>query len=241
MAIRVTALILAAGASSRAGVDKIFADLYGKPALLYSLMAFEQARTIDDIIIVAAQSRVSEVKRMCLEHTILKMKQIYAGGETRVMSAEIGLSGCVQSHYVAIHDGARPLVTPDEIDRTVEAAKRYRAAILAAPVRETIKVVSRADGGGGIPGAEDDKVVRLTPDRRVLYAAQTPQVFETKLYSDSLALLPDDVVITDDASIVERNGVAPYIVEGGNTNIKLTYSEDLMMAELLLRVRMSGE
>jgi len=238
LANRNTGLILAAGNSSRAETDKQFADIYGKPALLYSLIAFEKAETIDDIIIVTNEDKISEVKRLCLSNVILKMKNIIAGGANRTVSARLGTEG-LQNGIVAIHDGARPLITPEDIDRTVRAADKYRAAILAAPVRDTIKIVAKPDDAGVVPLPEDEKIVRLTPDRRVLYAAQTPQAFDVRLYREASAALPqtEEKFITDDGSILERYGISPYIVEGGNFNIKITYPEDLMIAELFARVR----
>ena len=209
---KTSAIIVAAGNSSRMGFDKIFAELNGEPVLLYSLRAFQAAKTIDEIIVI--NENAERIKAF----NIPKVVAVTGGGKDRVQSVLNGLNALThESGYVAIHDGARPLVTPELIDATVQAAFTHKAALPAMLVSETVKQVR-------------DGFVESTPDRSALYSAQTPQVFDLELYRKS----DFDFAATDDSTFVERMGVKVKIVNGVRQNIKITTPEDLITARAFL-------
>jgi 2-C-methyl-D-erythritol 4-phosphate cytidylyltransferase len=210
---KATAIIVAAGSSTRMGFDKIFADLRGKSVLQYSLEAFAAAAGIGEIIVVTRRENMARVREMCGDCAIVE------GGADRAQSVQNGIAAINRERgVVAIHDGARPLITPALIDAAVAAAREHGAAILAVPVKDTIK---RAAGGY----AAD------TPDRESLFAAQTPQVFDLAAYRAASENAGD---VTDDAMFLERAGVKVRIVAGDYRNIKITTAEDLKIAEVLL-------
>jgi 2-C-methyl-D-erythritol 4-phosphate cytidylyltransferase len=213
MFIRAAAVIVAAGNSTRAGFDKIFADLCGKPVLLHSIEAFRASNSIGNIIVVTRAENVGRVRALCSDVTVTE------GGADRAQSVRNGVAAIADTNgVVAIHDGARPLITPSLIDEVVSAAQESRAAILAVPVKDTIK---RVESG----------FVLETPDRESLFAAQTPQVFDLAAYRRA-ATRSD---ITDDAMLMERAGIKVKIVQGDCRNIKITTAEDLKIAEVLLQ------
>ncbi|MCL1831296.1 MAG: 2-C-methyl-D-erythritol 4-phosphate cytidylyltransferase [Oscillospiraceae bacterium] len=221
-----TAVIVAAGVSVRTGgTDKIFAHVVGKPVLLYSLEAFAAADSVDDIIVVVRPERVATVREWCRNAGIIAT--VVEGGADRAASVANGVSAiAAESGIVAIHDGARPLVTPVLIDKVVAAAlihEPHRAAIPVVAVTDTVKVVR-------------DGVVVSTPDRQTLYKAQTPQVFDLQLYRKTL----NDCGVTDDSMLVERLGVSVKAVEGDTRNIKITTAEDFAIAETLIKECMKG-
>jgi 2-C-methyl-D-erythritol 4-phosphate cytidylyltransferase len=219
--MKTIAIIVAAGVSSRMGSsrDKIFTEIRGKPILLYSLEAFQAAESIDEIIVVTHPENTEKVRGW----NIPKVTEIVAGGSDRAASVQCGMYAATYEEpdcYVAIHDGARPLITSALIDSAVRAGKEYGAAIPAIPVRDTVKEVL------------DDFVVS-TPERESLFMAQTPQVFCSESYQRAFAG-SDLVKITDDSMLVEQLGIAVKIVEGDYRNIKITTPEDLKIAEVFL-------
>lgn len=212
---KATAIIVAAGCSSRMGFDKIFAEILGKPVLLYSLEAFQAAKMIDEIIVVNENND----KINSFAHHIPKLSGIVKGGKNRAESVRNGLNAIrSQQGIVAIHDGARPLITPDLIDKIVNEATLHKAAIPAVPVRDTIKKVK-------------DDCVESTPNRETLCAAQTPQCFDLALYRKAMS---HQQAVTDDSMGVEQIGVKVKIVPGDCANIKITTPEDLKIARALL-------
>lgn len=221
-----TAVIAAAGASTRMGGDKLFMPLAGIPVLARTLMQFELCPAVTEIIVVTREDRIVPVADLCREYGITKATKILAGGATRAESAAAGVFQADRhSGLIAIADGARPLVTPELIAKTVEAAKTYRAAAVAVPVKDTIKT---AENG----------VVTGTPDRSSLFAVQTPQVFDADLIKGALTkALRDHLPVTDDCSAVEALGHPVYLIEGSYENIKITTPEDLALAEALLAAR----
>ena len=216
------AVIVAAGSASRMeGIDKVMAPLGGEPMLLRTVRTFQQCDAIREIVVVTRPDLLTQVMGLCKD--LDKVTAVIAGGRDRPESVWNGLnalSGKVR--LAAVHDGARPLVTWQVIDRTVRAANSYGAAAPGIPVKDTVKVVA-----GG--------VVRSTPERASLRAVQTPQVFDFDLLRGALKKAKaEGTAITDDCSAVENMGFSVKIVEGDERNIKVTTPVDLKIAELLL-------
>lgn len=222
-----TAVIVAAGSASRMkGTDKVMADLGGEPMLLRTVRAFQEASVIQEIIVVTREDLVPHVERLCEAGGISKLAAVVTGGASRQESVELGLAAVSKkTKLAAIHDGARPLVSPNLIDRVVRAAHTYGAAAPALPVKDTIK---EARGG----------VVLSTPDRKTLYAVQTPQVFDYDLLRGALRKAERDrAQVTDDCSAVERMGMSVKLVEGAEENFKVTTPWDLSVARAYLEER----
>lgn len=216
------AVIVAAGNASRmGGIDKVMAELGGVPMITRTVKAFQESGVISEIVVVTRPDLIMKITGMCGKFD--KVKAVVAGGDSRQASVALGISALSNKiKLVAIHDGARPLITDAVIDRTVRAAHTYGAAAPAVAVKDTIKVVR-----GG--------VVVDTPDRAALQAVQTPQVFDIDLLRGALKKAAQDgAVVTDDCSAVERLGMSVKIVEGDEGNIKVTTPMDLKIAQLLL-------
>ncbi len=216
------AVIVAAGTASRmGGIDKVMAPLDGEPMVMRSVRAFQNCDAVKEIVVVTRQDLIVPIRHACAG--IDKVKAVVAGGSSRPESVSAGLNALSDKvKLAAIHDGARPLVTWQVIDRTVRAANTYGAAAPAIPVKDTIKAVR-----GGI--------VKETPDRKTLFAVQTPQVFDMALLRGALKKAKDaGAQITDDCSAVERIGMSVKIVEGDERNLKVTTPMDLAVAKMLL-------
>ncbi|MFQ6121688.1 MAG: 2-C-methyl-D-erythritol 4-phosphate cytidylyltransferase [Dehalococcoidales bacterium] len=217
---KVGAVIVAAGESRRmGGIDKVFTLLGGKPILMRATQPFQKCRLVDQIVVVVGGGKEEQCRQMIPEEEWSKVSNICAGGRRRQDSVAAGLSLLNGCHWVIIHDGARPLVTVDLIERGLEAAKETGAAVAAVPVKDTIKV------------AGDDRIVHQTPPRQNLWAVQTPQVFRIDLITEAYSGTSGDV--TDDASLVEQLGYKVKLYMGSYDNIKVTTSDDLVLAELL--------
>lgn len=216
------AVIVAAGTASRmGGIDKVMAELGGEPMIVRSVRAFQNCDAIREIVVVTRPDLIPQITDLCAGFS--KVKAVVAGGADRPESVENGMNALSdQVRLAAIHDGARPLVTNEVIDRTVRAAHSYSAAAPGIPVKDTIKQVQ-----GG--------VVANTPDRSTLQAIQTPQVFDADLLRGALKNAREkQIPITDDCSAVEQLGMSVRIVEGDERNIKVTTPMDLKIAALLL-------
>ncbi len=214
------AVIVAAGSASRmGGIDKVMAPLGGEPMIVKTARAFQQCDAIKEIVIVTRQDLLIPVMDLC--HAFDKVKMVLVGGSSRQESVAKGLNALSDKvKLAAIHDGARPLVSWQVIDRTVRAANTYGAAAPGIPVKDTIKVVR-----GGI--------IAQTPDRSQLQAVQTPQVFDIDLLKAAMKKAEEDgAQVTDDCSVVERIGMSVRMVEGDERNIKVTTPLDLKIAEL---------
>ena len=226
-----SAIIAAAGLSERFGgaTTKQMTDLCGSPVLLHTLRAFERCECIHEIVIVAKRSEIPFWEMLCKTYELQKVTKIIPGGLTRQESVLCGLEAVSsKSRYVAIADGARCLITPEQIESVCRAAYKYKAATAAHRATDTIKI---ADKKGFIDS---------TIDRETVWHAQTPQVFKTKLYrAAAYTALKKDFVATDDNSLVENVGHPVRLVECGAQNIKLTTREDLIVAEGILRSRMT--
>jgi len=221
-------IIVAAGRSERmGGMDKVFAPLAGRPLLAWTLAAFKKSDAIDGIVVVASPESMSRMRGFVAEWRFDKVTAVVAGGATRQLSVRAGIEAAADAAIVAIHDGARPLVTPELIARGVALARETGAALCAVPARDTVKDVEG-----------DPPVVAATPDRARAWLAQTPQVFDRQLLLDAHARAEADA--TDDSALVEATGHRVRVYEGDYANIKITTPEDLIVAEALLRARLAG-
>ncbi len=223
--MQVDAVIVAAGSSSRFGGDKLTADLCGRPVLGWTLAAFEAAPSIAGIVLVTGAERLDELTAIAKTWATAKFRVAVAGGARRRDSVEAGLRAC-NSRYVAIQDGARPLITPALIERVVLGAEGDYGAIAAIPVTDTIKEVDR------------DRIVDH-PERSRLWAAQTPQVVLRQAWLDAAKASDNDE--TDDAAMLARLGLECVVVEGSPENIKVTRPLDLQVAAAILALRGNEE
>ncbi|MFC2122090.1 2-C-methyl-D-erythritol 4-phosphate cytidylyltransferase [Bacteroidota bacterium] len=223
---KVCAIIAAAGGSRRmGGVDKVFALLGGRPVLARVIDAFEQCDSVDRVIVVVSEASLERCRQLMAGEKWSKVADVCLGGERRQDSVLAGLNRLGKCDWVIVHDGARPLVTPDMIDRGLSEAQETGAAIAAVPVTDTIKV------------AGDDGLVSQTPPRQNLWAVQTPQVFRFDIISEAYCQAKDEV--TDDASLVEQLGYKVKLYMGSYDNIKVTTPADLALAEILWQERIN--
>jgi 2-C-methyl-D-erythritol 4-phosphate cytidylyltransferase len=224
--MKATALIMAAGSSERfyGEVPKQFQLICGRPLLAWTVGQFEDAESVDMIVLVAAEDQMVRVTREIVDpYGFQKVTRVICGGATRQESVRLGLESLTPSTgLVAIHDGARPLVSPADIDNVIGVAAAQGAALLATKVSDTVKQV-------------DNDHVSSTLDRELLYLAQTPQVFR---YDQILSAHRDAVnngFATDDAFLMENKGIKVRVVQPIHPNIKVTTREDLIVAEALIR------
>lgn len=232
MGKRVGAIVLAGGKGRRmnSGVQKQYMLLDGKPIVVHALMAFEESN-VDDIILVTGEDDIAYAKEELIKaYGLKKVTKVVAGGKERYHSVFQGLCALEHCDYVLIHDGARPLVTKDIIERSIVGAMEYDACVVGMPVKDTIKI---SDGNNF---ASD------TPDRKFLWQIQTPQSFSYELiFSAYKNILEDEsaqVGITDDAMVVElQKNKKIKLLEGSYENLKVTTPEDLVIAESLLKAR----
>src|SRR6266566_9475015 len=189
-----SAIIVAAGSSRRMGFNKLFATIAGEPVIANTIRAFERSRSVTEIIIVAREDQHDEIRELARAKSFKKVRSIIAGGEHRQDSVRAGLDRLSEdAKYVAVHDGARPLVTPEQIERVYAQCRVHCAAALAERINDTPK---RADV---------DLMVTGSVDRHQLYAMQTPQIFERALLEEAYrAVYAGNVSVTDEVSAVER-------------------------------------
>ena len=225
---RCAVLVAAAGSSRRrGGVTKLMEPLDGVPVLVRTLSALQVAQRVDEIIVAAREEDLVEISRLCRDYGITKCAKVVRGGESRVHSVLLAaLEASPETELLAVHDGARPLVTPELVDSVIAAAVRCGAAAPAVPVKDTVKT------------ADQEGRVGETVPREHLRAVQTPQVFDADLLRAALkAALEANAEVTDDASAVERLGKAVFLVEGNEENLKITTPLDLILAEAITRAR----
>ncbi len=217
-------VIVAAGVSRRMGdVDKVFAALLDKPLISHTVAAFEEFPQVGEIVLVLHRDNLERGRALAAEEGWRKVSRVCAGGERRQDSVKAGLDCLSTCRWVMVHDGARPCVTPDILERCIQEAARTGAAIPTVPVNDTIKSVD-AEG-----------VVLRTVPRDELRAVQTPQVFSYDLLRKAYQGNLDEV--TDDASLVEMLGHEVRVFQGSPDNIKITTKTDLLLAEAILRDR----
>ena len=227
----VTAIVAAAGRGTRLGRRKQLLDLLGRPVLAWCLDVLSRSAAITDIVVVCEPEDERECRLLAQERCGAKLRAVVRGGDRRQDSVLAGLRASMpDASFVVVHDGARPFVTEDMIERSLAGARASGASVVAVPVKDTIKQV--AEGG---------LVTRSLP-REHLWAAQTPQAFAFEaLYSAYTAAEAEGFVATDDAMLVEWAGTGQVaIVEGSYDNVKITTPEDLMLAELIARGRASS-
>ena len=221
-----TAIIVAAGSGARFGgeMPKQFLKIAGKPVVIHALERFEFCRQIDQIILVLPAAEIENFRQITSRFDLKKLVKTVAGGATRAASVWNALSAidAESAEIVAIHDGARPLVTSAEIAETIEKARETGAACLVTKVTDTIKEIS------------GDKITR-TINRASLRRALTPQCFRYEILKRAFEASDFKDAATDESFLVEQIGVAVSIVEGGAQNIKITHAEDLILAESLLK------
>ena len=223
--MQVSAVLVAAGSSTRMGFDKLSFDLGGETVLRRSIRAFEQCPLVDEIVLVAGKNRayVEAQAKDCR-----KPVRVVQGGATRAESAKNGVLAA-RGAFVAVHDAARPFVSEAVIADAIAAAKRCGAAAPAVPVKDTIKRAVRGDGKT-VPA---DCWVEDTPDRSTLYAVQTPQCFDRAAYLSALDALDEAKarLVTDDCSLFELTGHPVQLTQGDYANLKITTREDLPRPE----------
>ena len=221
--MKTTAIIVAAGSGSRLNSEtpKQFLDLAGKPVVVHTLERFASAPSVDNLIVVLAAEHVTRLGSLQIDKPV----RVVTGGATRAESVSNGLAAIEGDvEVVAVHDGARPFVSVDEIERTIEKAKEMGAACLVGSVTDTIKTIA----GGEISG---------TLDRDKLRRALTPQVFKTEVIRRAFEVGDLDESVTDECYLVEKLGHPIAFVEGSSRNIKITHAEDLTLAEMIAKGR----
>jgi len=217
-------IIAAAGSSRRAGQDKLFASVLGRPLLAWTLEPFLQYQSLQRLVLVLRREAMEAGQALAdsLEGSVPIVTCL--GGERRQDSVRAGLEHLEDCVWVVVHDGARPCLSPDLIERGLEAARRSGAAVPVVPVTDTIKEVGEAN-----------RITR-TLNRALLWAAQTPQVFRRELLVQAHEAFAEETV-TDDAELVERLGLPVSVFPGDPTNLKVTTAGDLLVAEALLAAR----
>lgn len=224
-------VVAAAGLSARMeGIDKLFLEIGGKPVLVHTLTALGKCREFREIIVVARESEIERIARLCRTYDLRGIVKIVAGGQTRLESVYNGVNQVSpDSRLIAVHDGARPFVTEQVVSAAVEAALKYSAAAPAVPVTSTIKLARSG-------------IVEKTIDRNNLYEIQTPQVFAAELLKGALQNAVDkSLYITDDCMAVEAIGCRVKLTEGSRENLKLTTAHDIIFAEAIAGMRRDNQ
>lgn len=225
-----SAVIVAAGSARRMeGIDKVLAPLGEMPVLVHTLYAFQDCPQVGEIVVVTREDLLVEVSRLCQDYSLNKVRKVIVGGAERIHSVQAGLRETdPEAELIAIHDGARPLVTGEVIQEAIAAARKSGAAAPCVPVVDTIK---RWEDGLGVE----------TVDRSSLRAVQTPQVFEAGLIrAATQKALEDGELLTDDCGAVERLGKKVTLTRGSRENLKITTPLDLVLGEAILNARGEG-
>lgn len=223
----VSAVIVSAGNSSRmGGINKQFLSICGIPVIAHSIKAFQDCAFINEIVIVTRDIDIDNVKRVIKDYNFTKAVAVVCGGETRQLSVLNGMKEInTSADFVAIHDGARPLVTEKVILDTLSCAIEFNAATTGVKVVDTIKSVD-----------ENEDIVD-TPNRAFLRAVQTPQIFNKELYLNAVNNVPNSKGFTDDCKLIEAFGHKVKIVDGDYENIKITNPSDIEIATYYLSKR----
>lgn len=224
----IAAIVLAAGDGKRmnSAVRKQYLTLGGKPVLFFSLKAFEESE-VTEIVLVVGEGEAEYCREQIIDkYGIRKISAVVEGGRERYHSVYAGLAAVRGADYVLIHDGARPLLTADIIERSIAAVRLHDACVVGMPVKDTIKIVS------------EDGFSAETPDRSSLWQIQTPQTFFYPLIWEAYesVITKEECAVTDDAMVLERmTGKRVKVIEGNYRNIKITTPEDLIVAEAYLQ------
>jgi 2-C-methyl-D-erythritol 4-phosphate cytidylyltransferase len=228
--MRVTCIVAAAGKGKRLDpkTPKLFMPLGGKPVLARTLQALEGCRSIDRVVAVVPPDRVGAVRRLGKKYSFKKISDVVPGGRRRFDSVKKGLAKAKDADIILVHDGARPFIEGNFVRKVLLAASKYGAAVLATPLKQTLKLA-----GEGL-------FVAGTPARRFLWEAQTPQAFKRGVIERAYGLAESGERraygdVTDDSMLVERLGHKVKIVRGSDRNIKITTREDLALARILVK------
>lgn len=227
MSNRVGVVIVAAGRGTRMGTSesKQYLLLQGKPIVIHTLEVFQKHELISEIVLVIGEEDMERCYQWIDTYKLDKVKAVVPGGAERQHSVYQGLLK-LETTWVMVHDGVRPFVRPEELEACYQRARQVGASVLAVPVKDTIKQVDVAG------------TVLSTPDRRSLWAIQTPQTFRLSELKGAYELAKQDAYVgTDDSSLAERAGIPVSVVEGSYSNIKITTPEDLDFAEFIGRTR----
>lgn len=227
--MNVSAVIVGAGASSRMGmsISKQLIKLLDKEVIVHTMLAFERSSFVNDAVIVCRGEDKEKIEALIKSCGIKKVKSVVNGGDTRGQSVLNGVNA-VKDHadFIAIHDGARPLIKSSDIDKVIKDAEAYGAAALGVPVKDTVKRIN------------DSGFIEETPNRSSLIAVHTPQVFKTDIYLNALKHSANSGrEYTDDCQLAEAAGEKVFITIGDYTNIKITTPEDIIFAEGVLSAR----
>lgn len=221
-----TAIIVAAGSGKRFGghIPKQFIEIHGKPVLIHTLERFEMCDLVDEIVLVLAADEINNFSGKVQKYNFTKLNKIITGGNSRAESVFNGLKTIDKksAEIIAVHDGARPLVSVEEISKTIKIAEEHGAACLVGKVTDTIKEIS------------DGKIVK-TIDRTKLRRALTPQCFRYEMLIRAVEENDIGKIATDECFLIEQMGIEIKIVEGSSKNIKITHEEDLKFAEIFLQ------
>jgi 2-C-methyl-D-erythritol 4-phosphate cytidylyltransferase len=220
-----SAIIVAAGSSTHVGFDKLFSKIGNRSVLEHALAAFEEAESVSEIIVACRDPKL--VRDVIKRADFRKVRAVVRGGERRQDSVQSGLNAVDQSsEFVAVHDAARPLITSHEIERVFLVARKHAAAVLAAPITDTIKF------------ADANHVVSGSIDRQNVFAMQTPQIFRRESLLDAYERVSrNSLTVTDEVSAIEHAGGSIVIVPAQDHNLKITYASDLPLAEFILEQR----
>ncbi len=226
---KICAIVLAAGKGRRMGGDiqKQYMKINGKPLIYYSLKTME--KVVDEIVLVVGQGEIPYCQEQIVDlYKFKKISKIVEGGKERYNSVYAGLQALKKCDYVLIHDGARPCITKDILEKSIEFTKKYKATVLGTRSKDTIKI------------SDKQGIAIQTPDRNYVWNIQTPQSFEynliRKAYDTMLQKDTSDINITDDAMVVEMFTEHKIkIVEGSYTNIKVTTPEDIELVKVYIK------
>lgn len=218
--MKISAIIVAAGKGTRmkAGKNKVFLEILGKPVLEHTVSVFDACPIIDEIVVVT--NELDDAKKILSGYK--KVTAITCGGAVRGESVKNGLSEAT-GDIAVIHDGARALILPEDIENVINAAIEYGCAALGVKCKDTLKL------------ADENGFIKETVDREFLYNIQTPQVF--RLFEIKEMYEKCDEVFTDDCALAQKFGKKVKIVDGSYDNLKLTTPEDMILAEEILRKR----
>lgn len=224
-------IIMAAGSGTRMGAQmpKQFLELDGKAILQKTIEVFQEACPGISVITVLPQDHISYWRQYCLDRNFICPQILVSGGITRFHSVRNALDRVPDGAVVAVHDGVRPLLSPELVREIFKAAETQQAVIPVTPCVDTIKVLESKEGRlEAVPGAK--------ADRSVLYGAQTPQVFHSEVIKEAYSMAYD-TAFTDDASVLEKYGKSLSFVIGERLNIKITTQDDLLLARAVLSLR----
>lgn len=220
----VAAIVAAAGSATRMnGLDKQFEEIGEVPVIVHSMLALSKSDWIDEMVIVVKQEDIADLFDLIRVYQIPKVRSVVAGGATRQQSVKIGVNAASeQTQYIAVHDGARPFVSQQVIADAVLDAVRHGAATAAVPVVDTIKM------------ADEDGKITSTPDRNLMFAVQTPQVFQMEDYREAIeSAQKAGKDYTDDCQMLEAIGRPVYLSHGDYANVKITTPADLIAAQAM--------